>query len=688
MPNEQNSRSTLTEREHIPVVVVEDYDEIARRIAGRIAEIMREKEARGERAVLGLATGSTPIGVYRELIRMHQDEGLDFSNVVTFNLDEYYPMSPESIHSYHRYMWENLFEAIDVRPEQVHIPPGNVPREEVEAACAAYEQAIREAGGIDYQILGIGKTGHIGFNEPGSGRTSRTRLAALDTVTRRDAAADFFGEDNVPTEAITMGVATILAAREIGLIATGEHKAAIVQRAVEGKVNPDVAATYLQEHPHATVYVDRAAAAELTRIKTPWLVGEVTWTRPLEIQAVLWLSETTGKSILKLDVLDYREHHLSSLLARYGAAGPLNGEVFNTLLSKIRGKSRLPSGKRIVIFSPHPDDDVISAGGILNKLHQNDNEITVAYQTSGNIAVFDHEVRRYLDFVRRFDQDFDVGGDEIPQLLQAAEEFLDHKRPGEVDTPEVLQIKKAIREAEAVSGIQTFGMRRDQACFLNLPFYQTGKVRKDEIGPKDVEIVRELLERCRPEYVFVAGDLSDPHGTHRMCLQAVERALAEYSGPEPELWYYRGAWQEWSVAEADVLVPMSEEELRTKILAIFKHQSQKDKAPFPGQDEREFWQRVEARNTTTARVVDRLGLPEYYAMEAYVVRKGGAPIEQELISTAALASPPRMRRASDHPAAVVGTAGSAHEPGGAHPGHPGGRVPRAAEHVGGDIGGA
>jgi glucosamine-6-phosphate deaminase len=622
-------------RERIPVVI-QEYDDIARTVARRMAEVIRARNAEGRTAVLGLATGSTPIGVYRELIRMHREEGLSFAKVVTFNLDEYHPMPPDSIHSYHRYMRENLFDHIDLPAGAAHLPPGEVPREEVEAACAAYEAAIEAAGGIDFQILGIGKTGHIGFNEPGSGVGSRTRLIALDTVTRRDAAADFFGEDNVPTEAITMGVATILAAREVALIATGEHKAAIVRRAVEEEPDPDVAATYLQSHPHATFYVDPAAAAELTRVKTPWLVGEVRWTREMEIEAVIWLSQTTGKSVLKLDAYDYREHHLSSLLARHGAAGPLNGEVFNALISKIRGRSKLPSGKRVIVFSPHPDDDVISMGGILNKLHQNGNDIVVAYQTSGNIAVFDHEVRRYLDFMRRFERVFDRGQTRIAALADEVERFLSVKHPGQVDSPEVQELKRTIREAEAVSGIETFGMRREQACFLNLPFYQTGKVRKDPIGPADVEITLRLLEEHRPELVFVAGDLSDPHGTHRMCLEAVTAALAQYGGPQPDLWYYRGAWQEWPVHQADVLVPLSEDELRLKILAIYKHQSQKDKAPFPGQDEREFWQRVEERNRGLARVVDGLGLPEYYAMEAYVVRRDGRPLEAETVPTSAL----------------------------------------------------
>lgn len=623
-------------RERVPVVIAE-YDEIARLVAGRIARIVRAKAEVGEPAVLGLATGSTPLAVYRELIRLHREEGLSFAHVVTFNLDEYYPMDPASLHSYHRYMWENLFSHIDIRPENVHLPRGDIPREEVPAHCAAYERAIRDAGGIDFQLLGIGRSGHIGFNEPGSDRHSRTRLVTLDTITRKDAAADFFGEENVPLEAITMGVATILEAREIALIATGEHKAAIVKRAVEGPISPDVAATYLQEHPACTFYLDPAAAAELTRIKTPWLLGPVEWTPRREVEAVVWLSLTTGKSILKLEDEDYREHHLSALLARYGSAGPLNGQVFNTLLAKIRGRSRLPRGVRIVVFSPHPDDDVISMGGILNKLHQNGNEIVVAYQTSGNIAVFDHEVRRYLDFLRRFGEDFGVRELAEGELVARLEAALDRKRPGEVDPAEIQAIKRRIREAEAVSGIATFGMRRDQARFLNLPFYQTGQVRKDPIGERDVAIVLDLLEEVRPQLVFVAGDLSDPHGTHRMCLEAVERALARYSGEPPEVWYYRGAWEEWSVTEADVLVPLSEEELTQKILAIFKHQSQKDKAPFPGIDEREFWQRVEARNKATAALVDRLGLPEYFAMEAYVVRRAGQPLESPMIATADLA---------------------------------------------------
>jgi len=610
-----------TAHEHIRTVVVEDHEDIARLVANRIATLIRERNAAGEQTVLGLATGSTPIGVYRELIRMHREDDLSFADVVTFNLDEYYPMPKDSIHSYHRFMWENLFSEIDIDPRNVHLPPGEVSRTEIADATQRYELAIERAGGIDFQILGIGKTGHIGFNEPGSGAESRTRLITLDAVTRRDAAADFFGEEYVPREAVTMGVATILDATMIAIIATGEHKSSIVRRAVEDDVDVEVAATFLQGHSNTTFYVDRAAGAELTRIKTPWLIDEVQWTQDLIVRAVIWLSQRTDKAILKLTQRDYADAHMSSLVAKFGSPGEVNGKVFNTLGAKIRGKSKLPTERKIICFSPHPDDDVISMGGILRKLVENDNEVTVAYMTSGNIAVFDHDVRRYVDFLERLASEGHIDRERVDPLAATAHAWLDRKRPGEVDIPEIQDIKRIIREAEAVSGIETVGLPRSAARFLDLPFYQTGKVRKDPIGPADVAIVRALLEDVRPELIFVAGDLSDPHGTHRMCKETIELALSELDGiVRPEVWLYRGAWQEWPIHEATWLVPLSQEELRLKIQAIFKHQSQKDSAPFPGgYDEREFWQRVEGRNKGTAAELDRLGLAEYFAMEAYVV---------------------------------------------------------------------
>ena len=625
-------------RERVPVRVMPDHDSIAAEVAGRIAALLRERAENGRSAVLGLATGATPVGVYRELIRLHRDEGLDFSNAIAFNLDEYFPMRPGSLHSYHRYMREHLFDHVNIPAEHRHIPRGDVAEAEVEAHCVEYERRIRRAGGIDFQILGIGRSGHIGFNEPGSERESRTRRLYLDTVTRSDAASDFFGEENVPPQAITMGVATILEAREVVLLATGEHKAGIVRRAVEGEVHADVAATFLQQHAAATVYLDPAAASDLTRVRTPWLVGDVEWTAERETAAVIWLSERTDKSILHLATDDYRANHLAPLTSRHGSAEPLNGQVFNALISKIRGKSRLPRGQNIVVFSPHPDDDVISMGGLLRKLVENGNHVTVAYQTSGNIAVFDHEVRRYVDFLRRAAGVIDLGdAASLEEVLRSLEDRLARKEPGDVDPGVVQELKRIIRETEATAAIESLGLSADRARFLNQPFYRTGAVKKNPITSEDVEIVAQLLEQVRPSIVFAAGDLSDPHGTHRMCLETVDAALAGYRGDPPWLWLYRGAWQEWSLDEATVLVPLSEGELRGKVQAIFRHESQKDLAPFPGPDPREFWQRVVERNRDTANRLAALGLPAYYAMEAYVTLRDGQRVEGPEIPTSSLA---------------------------------------------------
>jgi glucosamine-6-phosphate deaminase len=609
------------DRERLRTVVFPEHGDLAAAVADRIVEIVqRETRAKG-RVVLGLATGSTPLGVYEELIRRHQAGEVDFARVITFNLDEYYPMAPDSPHSYRRYMWENFFEHVNIAKENVHMPDGTTPRERVADACASYEAAIRDAGGIDFQLLGIGKTGHIGFNEPGSDAATRTRIVTLDTLTRKDAAADFFGVENVPREAITMGVATILDAKEIALLATGEHKAGIVARAVEGEISTDVAATFLQRHGNVTVYLDLPAAADLTRIKTPWLLEAVEWSPALIERSVVWLAERTGKAVLKLSGKDYAENQLSPLLARAGSAGPINGQVFNRLRDKIRGRAKLPTHERVLVFSPHPDDDVISMGGILRKLWENENQMVVAYMTSGNIAVFDHDVTRHLDFVERAAESLGLDSAAMRRARGTVNAGMEQKAPGDVDIPVVQNLKKFIRESEAIAALAAVGIPASAARFLDLPFYQTGEVRKRPLGADDIAIVLRLFEEVKPDLVFVAGDLSDPHGTHRTCKAAVERALERYTGPKPEVWLYRGAWQEWSLTEADILVPLSQDELHAKILAIFRHQSQKDTAPFPGYDEREFWQRVEARNLETAARADRLGLPEYYAMEAYVIQR-------------------------------------------------------------------
>ncbi len=630
-------------RERIPVTTYPTAADAARAIGAEIAQLIRTRQAAGRTCVLGLATGSTPNGVYDELIRLHREEGLSFQNVVTFNLDEYLPMQPQALQSYVRFMREHLFDHIDIDPKNVHIPDGTLSLDEVPRYCAAYEEAIREAGGIDLQLLGIGRTGHIGFNEPGSGKDSRTRLIWLDKLTRLDAASDFFGIEHVPTRAITMGVGTILAAKKIVLMAWGEGKARIVAEAVEGPVTPVVAASFLQDHPNARVVLDAAASAELTREKTPWLVGRVDWTPTLIRRAVIWLARTIDKPILKLTDEDYNEHGLQELMAEHGPAYNINVEVFRAIQRTITGwpggkppQAKKPGDatrahdevfpKRVLVFSPHPDDDVISMGGTLIRLVDHGHEVHVAYQVSGNIAVFDEEALRFADFAADYNRMFGIDNGRAAELESHIEEFLKKKAPGQVDSPEVQQIKGLIRRGEARAAGRYCGIPTEQLHFLDMPFYETGTVRKRPVGEEDIQIIVDLLEKLQPHQIYAAGDLSDPHGTHRVCLNAIfdamGRVMSQAWAKDTELWLYRGAWQEWAPEEIEMAVPLSPQELTRKRNAIFKHESQKDKALFPGSDEREFWQRAEDRNRGTAKLYDRLGLAEYEAIEAFVKWKG------------------------------------------------------------------
>lgn len=610
-------------REKIPVEIFDAPNDLAREVAHRIADLIRSRASESRQAVLGLPTGSTPIGVYLELIKMHKAGKLDFSNVITFNLDEYYPMEPGSLQSYHRFMRENFFDHVNVPAEAIHIPRGNLEREDVSTFCQDYEQLIKEAGGLDLILLGIGRTGHIGFNEPGSGPETRTRRIILDEITRKDAASDFFGDENVPREAITMGVGTILDAREIILMATGEHKAPIIKRAVEENVTNSVTASYLQRHENAHIFLDRAASSELTRIKTPWLVREVAWDDELSIRAVIWLAERTEKAILKLEESDFHRHHLHSLANLHTNTDHLCKFVFERLRQRIAYLEDLPSGQRMILFSPHPDDDVISMGGMLDKSVRNENDMTVAYMTNGSVAVFDADVRRYLRFMR-MSGEFFGGSGVLLEKLDVLREAMAKKSPGQVDSNELQLVKAYIRYSEAVAGIEVMGLDQSHARFLDMPFYKTGTVRKEPISEKDVQIVLDLLEEKKPDHIFVAGDLSDPHGTHRMCYFAIQRALNMYRERHPAdecplVWLYRGAWQEWDIDEADVFIPMSKADLDRKIEAIFKHESQKDRAMYPGAyDSREFWERAKQRNQQTANRLDSLGLPEFHAVEAYV----------------------------------------------------------------------
>ena len=615
-------------REKIPVIICPDHQAIARAIAQEIVDYVQAQGEKGEQAVLGLATGSTPIGVYEELVAQHK-MGISFSHVVTFNLDEYFPMAPHSRQSYHRYMHEYLFDHLDIPKEQIFVPRGDIAPEDVSDHCRWYEDQIKNVGGVGIQILGIGRTGHIGFNEPGSFRDTRTRMIRLDEMTRKDAAADFFGEVNVPLEAITMGVGTILDARRIILIATGEHKAHIIRQAVEGDISPKVAASYLQQHPNAAIYVDPSASDELTRVKTPWLAGDyVDWTPKLAQRAVLWLCEQVEKPILHLQRRDYNEHALYTLLDTAKDVDEINTRIFGEVRSKIREGKDLFSGTRCLCFSPHPDDDVISMGGTLLSLAGRGNDITVAYMTSGNIAVFDTDVSRLIDFISLTFQDLNCINTDFKEIAEKVHNFLSSKQPAQIDIPEVQTLKSNIRRSEAIAAARVVGVPPEKTRFLDLPFYQTGQVTKKPVGEDDIRIILDLLNDIEPEVIFVAGDLSDPHGTHRMCKEAIEAALTRYDKTAPEVWLYRGAWQEWEVDEADVFVPLSYDDLARKIQAIFRHESQKDTAMFPGAyDEREFWERVQDRNTTTASLLDNLGFPQYYAMEAFVLEQNNGKDE-------------------------------------------------------------
>jgi glucosamine-6-phosphate deaminase len=607
----------------IPTLVFRSSAEASRHVALMIESMIRQNNSAGRPTVLGLPTGSTPVGLYRELIRLHKEAKLDFSRVITFNLDEYYPMEPTDRHSYNLWMRETFFKHVNIPEENIHIPDGTVPEDEVEDYCARYEQMIRRAGGIDLQILGIGRTGHIGFNEPGSKRNSRTRQVSLDPVTRRDAASEFFGMEHVPYQAITMGVETIMEARKIVIMAFGEHKAHIVARAVEGEPTDAITASYLQKHQDATFILDEAAAAETTAVQRPWVVGPVDWTPKLIRRAVLWLSLTAKKPLLMLSDDDFREHEMFELLREHGPSQQLGRRVFDEMTATICTQPAGPEPQTVLVFSPHPDDDVISMGGTLIHLVEQGHRVHIAYMTSGNIAVFDHDVLRFTDFVATFNDLFGIDHERGDALFARVRTFLQAKKAGQRDSEEVLKIKALIRETEARAAVLSVGIRPEQLVFMDLRFYRTGTIAKAPLTPEDIDDVANLLLRLQPAQVYVAGDLSDPHGTHRMCAQAIFQAMRRVRAKGELLnscvWLYRGAWQEWEPHEIDRVVPLSPGEMERKKLAIFKHQSQKDRAMFPGgSDTREFWQRAEDRNRHTAHVYDQLGLPQFYALEGFV----------------------------------------------------------------------
>ena len=630
LPGEQNMY------EKIPVSIFKSSDEASKAIAKEIANLIRHKQALGEQAILGLATGSSPKKTYAELVRMHKEEGLSFHNVVSFNLDEYYPMEPGALQSYVFFMRKHLFDQVDIPEENWNVPDGTLDESQIRAYCEAYEAKIESYGGLDIQLLGIGKTGHIGFNEPGSSLSSRTRRITLDEQTRIAAASDFFSLNKVPRKAITMGVSTIMKSKRIILMAWGEGKASIIQKAVEGEVSDRIPASFLQEHPNSVFAMDEGAATGLVRFESPWLLEGFTWTEKAIRKAVVSLALKINRPILKLTDKDYNDNGLSSLLVRYGSAYELNIEMFNKFQHTITGwpggkpnaddtnrpERREPYPKRVLIFSPHPDDDIISMGGTFIRLVDQGHEVHVAYQTSGNIAVADDEAYRFADFVQDFNRGFGINNEAAQGVFEEAKSYLIQKEIGQPDIDSVRKIKGLIRRGEARATCRFVGIPDENAHFLDLPFYETGMVEKKPLGDEDIQIIEDLIRKIQPHQIYAAGDLADPHGTHKVCLDAIfaalERLKLESWISDCWVWLYRGAWHEWGIHEIEMAVPMSPDELMRKRLGIFKHQSQKDGAVFQGTDKREFWQRAEERNRQTAKKYDQLGFAEYEAIEAFV----------------------------------------------------------------------
>lgn len=617
--------------EKIPVDIFDESDVACRRVAQNIAETINRKEREGKPCVLGLSASSVAIKVYEDLVDLYNKKEISFKNVHIFTIDEYWPLNKNELQSHFRFMKEYLLDNINIPSANIHCLDSEVPKSKIHEYCDNYEQKIASLGGIDIMVIG-----NMGFNEPGSHYNSRTRLITLNFNTRVSAASEFFGVEYVPFHALTMGIETVLSARKIYFLAWGEGKAQSIAKLVEGNISEQIPVSYLQKHGNLDVYLDYAAAAELTRIKTPWLTGPCEWTDQLTRKSVFWLCKKLDKPILKLTDRDYNDNGMSDLITEQGPASKINIKVFNDLQHTITGwpggkpnaddatrpERALPYPKRVIIFSPHPDDDVISMGGTLARLSEHGHEVHLAYQVSGNIAVFDHDAIRFLDFLRDSAKIYNSELNKADSIYRQALEELGKKHPGEPDSQSIREVKGAIRRGEAKAACRYLRIPEERVHFLDMPFYETGGVKKKPIGPEDIAIVKDLLKRVKPHQIYAAGDLSDPHGTHRVCLQAILTALQELKNEDwvkdCRVWLYRGAWQEWDVADADMAVPLSPEEVNIKREAIFKHQSQKDRPLFPGSDKREFWQRAEERNHNTAILFDKLGMAEYQAIELFV----------------------------------------------------------------------
>lgn len=627
--------------EKIPLRIFPDIQQGSVYMANLIASLIRERQSANQPCVLGLATGNSPKALYAELVRLHRFEGLSFRNVITFNLDEYYPIDKDAFQSYNRFMKTHLFDHVDIDPTNTHVPDGEVPKDRIKAYAAEYEAMIEKSGGIDLQILGIGNNGHIGFNEPGSNMNSRTRLTALDNSTRIANSYEFANISQVPRLAITMGISTISRAKRILLMAWGQAKAPVIQKAVEGHVTEMIPASILQLHNDCLFVLDEPAAAELTRFRSPWLTGECEWTPKMIKKAVVSTALKVNKPVLSLTNSDYKDNGIGDLLVERGDAYEINLEVYYMLRDTITGwpggkpnvhlpnhpERSEPFPKRSIIFSPHPDDDIISMGGTFQRLHDQGHDVHVAYQTSGNIAVTDEFVTRFMDFAVGFESMFGINTSKSEEILMKAREYLRRKKSNQVDSPEIRAVKGLIRRCEARATCRYVGIPDENSHFMNLPFYETGTIEKKPMGEKDVALTVELLRRIKPQQVFCAGDLADPHGTHKVCLDIVLAAFHAIRAEGDEwvkdcwMWLYKGAWQEWDISEIEMAIPMSPDQVMKKRYGIFIHQSQKDMVPFQGSDNREFWQRAEDRNSNTANLYAQLGLTKFAAVEAFVRHK-------------------------------------------------------------------
>ncbi len=635
-PENEFELSALTRFEKVPTQIYESSVEASISIARDIAQKIKSKTIAGQKFVLALPGGHSPQTIYQELIRLHKENGLSFKDVVIFNIYEFYPLAPQS-NSNLKLLKESFLDYIDIDLNNVYSPDGQVRKEEILNYCKAYEQTIQNVGGIDYLLLGLGRAGNIGINIAGSSMNSNTRLVLLDQQSRKEAINTFGSLEQVPPSAVTMGLSSIMKAREIALIAWGEDKAKGIKDVVEGPVSESVPASCLQAHPNANVHIDLNAAFSLTRINQPWLVTSCEWTSKLIRRAIVWLCFKVNKPILKLTNKDYQDNSLEELLALYGSAYNVNIKIFNDLQHTITGwpggkpnaddtnrpERATPYPKKVIVFSPHPDDDVISMGGTFKRLVDQKHDVHVAYQTSGNIAVGDEEVIRYVSFLEDVRKKYDPNNEVLKKKYADVLQFLlQDKKEGDVDTADILFMKGHIRRQEATTACRYVGVEPENVTFLDLPFYETGRVKKNPISEADVEIVKNYLISVKPHQIFVAGDLADPHGTHKVCLDAILAAIDEQKDAEwlkeCRIWMYRGAWAEWEIDHIEMAVPISPEELRKKRNAILKHQSQMESAPFLGNDERLFWQRSEDRNRATAELYRQLGLASYEAIEAFV----------------------------------------------------------------------